>query len=154
MNKIIPIVLALFLINCDSNNSKSANSAADTPSIIEKIIGSDENQNIDLDLKDKAHDELKAYTELWKGKIAANNIPSLDFSDSRITCLLLKDNNCIHQGTLSASITDPKTAPISGINDNYDSHVQRKSITTSISWESITNGEQKIEFYVEQLIFP
>ena len=68
--------------------------------------------------------------------------------------MLLKDNNCIHQGTLSASIIDPKTAPISGINDNDDSHVQRKSITTSISWESITNGEQKIEFYVEQLIFP
>ena len=58
MNKIIPKVLALFLINCDSNNSKYANSAADTPSILDKKIGSDENQNIDLDLKDKAHDEL------------------------------------------------------------------------------------------------
>ncbi len=154
MNKFFPIVLALILFNCDSNNSKSANSATGTPSIVEKIIGSDENQNIDLDLKDKAHDELKAYTELWKSKIAANDISTSDFLDSRTTCLLLKDNNCTHQATLSASITDPKTAPISGINDNDYSYVQRKALTTSISWKSITNGEQKIEFYVEQLIFP
>ena len=105
-----------------------------------------------LKLRERAHEELKGYTDFWKSKIAANDISQSSNSNSKLVCLLEEDNICVNQATLNSSVTDVTTAPIQGVNDNEDSRVLRKALTTSIRWETRLNVDQKIEFYVEQLV--
>ena len=38
------------------------------------------------------------------------------------------------------------------INDNENSRVLRKALTTSIKWKTRSDVDQEIEFYVEQLV--
>ena len=103
-------------------------------------------------LRERAHEELKGYTDFWKSKIAANDISDSGNSDSKQICLLEEDNACTHQATLNSSVSDVTTAPIQGINDNEDSRVVRKALTTSIKWKTRSDADQEIEFYVEQLV--
>ena len=102
--------------------------------------------------KERAHEELKGYTDSWKARIAVNDIAESGNTDTRSTCLLQGNNNCVHKATLSAVVADVSTAPIEGINDNENSKIIRKALSTSIKWQFLTHGEQKIEFYVEQLV--
>ena len=106
-----------------------------------------------IKIRERAHEELKSYTDYWKGRIAGKNISSSGInSDSKQVCLNQKGAECNQQATLNALVADVTTAPIPGINDNDDSKVQRKALTTSITWNSRTNSQQKLEFYVEQLV--
>ena len=102
--------------------------------------------------KERAHEELKGYTDSWKARIAVNDIAESENTDTRSTCLLQGNNNCVHTATLSAVVADVSTAPIEGINDNENSRIIRKALSTSIKWQFLIHGEQKIEFYVEQLV--
>lgn len=102
--------------------------------------------------KERAHEELKGYTDSWKARIAVNDIAESGNTDTRSTCLLQGNNNCVHTATLSAVVADVSTAPIEGINDNENSRIIRKALSTSIKWQFLIHGEQKIEFYVEQLV--
>jgi len=105
-----------------------------------------------IKIRERAHEELKGYTDSWKARIAANDLSESGNSESRQVCLLKEDNICNHQATLNALVADVNTAPIQDINDNDDSRVQRKALTTTIKWDSRSNIEQRIEFYVEQLV--
>ena len=105
-----------------------------------------------IKIRERAHEELKGYTDSWKARIAANDLSESGNSDAKQICLLEKDNTCTHEATLNAVVADVTTAPIQGINDNDDSRVQRKGLITSIKWDSRSKVEQKIEFYVEQLV--
>jgi len=92
MNKLFPIVLALLLLNCDSNNSKSANSDADTPSIVEKIIGSDENQNIDLAKKIKFDNDILHRSKVIKHFLDSNTKSSRTEKDLKSVYKKIKKN--------------------------------------------------------------
>ena len=102
--------------------------------------------------KERAHEELKGYTDSWKARIAVNDIAESGNTDSRQVCLTSKNNTCTQQATLTAFVGDVTTSPIEGINDNDDSRVDRKALSTSIKWQSRSGAEQIIEFYVEQLV--
>tara|TARA_Y100001960_G_C14309108_1_gene649803 strand:- start:244 stop:693 length:450 start_codon:yes stop_codon:yes gene_type:complete len=97
----------------------------------------------DVKLREKAHEELKGYTDFWKGKIASNDISSSGGPDTKQICLFEENNSCSHQATLKSTIT-----PI----DTGISHAERKGLTTSIEWYSRTSIKKEIEFYVEQLV--
>ena len=153
MNKILSAILILLILSCDNkndNNDFTNNDEKKNSPIIKNL--SEKEQHLYLDLKERAHDELKAYTEYWKASIAVNDIAESENTDTRSTCLLQGNNNCVHTATLSAVVADVSTAPIEGINDNENSRIIRKALSTSIKWQFLIHGEQKIEFYVEQLV--
>ena len=136
-------------VNQDSDKEDEDKDILTSP-IIKNL--SEREQHLYLDLKERAHDELKAYTDYWKARIAVNDIAESGNTDTRSTCLLQGNNNCVHTATLSAVVADVSTAPIEGINDNENSRIIRKALSTSIKWQFLIHGEQKIEFYVEQLV--
>ena len=158
MNKILSAILILLILSCDNkndnndftNNDFTNNDEKKNSPIIKNL--SEKEQHLYLDLKERAHDELKAYTDYWKARIAVNDIAESGNTDTRSTCLLQGNNNCVHTATLSAVVEDVSTAPIEGINDNENSRIIRKALSTSIKWQFLIHGEQKIEFYVEQLV--
>ena len=153
MNKILSAILILLILSCDNkndNNDFTNNDEKKNSPIIKNL--SEKEQHLYLDLKVRAHDELKAYTDYWKARIAVNDIAESGNTDTRSTCLLQGNNNCVHIATLSAVVADVSTAPIEGINDNENSRIIRKALSTSIKWQFLIHGEQKIEFYVEQLV--
>ena len=102
--------------------------------------------------KERAHEELKGYTDSWKARIAVNDITESGNTDSRQVCLTSKNNTCTQQALLTATIGDVTTSPIEGINDNEDSRVSRKALSTSIKWKTRNGADQSIEFYAEQLV--
>ena len=158
MNKILSAILILLILSCDNkndnndftNNDFTNNDEKKNSPIIKNL--SEKEQHLYLDLKERAHDELKAYTDYWKARIAVNDIAESGNTDSRQVCLTSKNNTCTQQATLTAIVEDVATAPIEGINDNEDSRVDRKALSTSIKWQSRYGADQIIEFYVEQLV--
>ena len=103
-------------------------------------------RNYELRVKDSAYEELKSYTEFWKGKIAANNISTSILSDIRNVCLIEDDNGiCLHNATLSSDIIL--------INTGAGTNVNRKGLKTKIEWATRSGSNQEIEFYIEQLVF-
>ena len=153
MNKILSAILILLILSCDNKNDNNdfTNDDEKKNSPIIKNL-SEKEQHLYLDLKERAHDELKAYTDYWKARIAVNDIAESGNTDTRSTCLMQGNNNCVHTATLSAVVEDVYTPPIEGINDNENSRIIRKALSTSIKWQFLIHGEQKIEFYVEQLV--
>ena len=103
-------------------------------------------RSYEIRLKERAYEELKSYTELWKGKIAANNTTEI-LSDSKSVCLIKDSNNsstCLHNAILSSTIN-----PI----DSGVSHAERAGIKTSIQWETRSGSIQQLNFYLEQMVF-
>ena len=100
-------------------------------------------QSTEVRIKERAYEELKSYTELWKGKIGAGNIP--ESMPNNVTTVCLENNregDCIREATLSAYLEYIDT----GI-----SHAERTGLKTSIEWETSSGGEKEIEFYLQQL---
>lgn len=100
-------------------------------------------------IKERAYEELKSYTELWKGKIAANDVSEGgDLSYSKIVCLDHNSsdqyNDCKNEATLYADIN---------LIDTQNSHAKRKGVKTRIEWETVFGAKQMINFYVEQMVF-
>ncbi|MAV64183.1 MAG: hypothetical protein CMG00_03210 [Candidatus Marinimicrobia bacterium] len=103
-------------------------------------------RSYEIRLKERAFEELKSYTELWKGKIAADNISEV-LSNSKTVCLVKDIDNsalCLHNAVLNSTIV-----PI----DVEESNAKRSGLKTSIQWESRAGATQKLDFYVEQMVF-
>ena len=100
----------------------------------------------ELDVKDHAYEELKSYTEFWKGKIAANDISAGgSLSDIKNICLIKDDNGaCLHDAILSSNII---------LIGPTGSSAQRHGLKTKIVWENRSGINQEIEFYIEQMVF-
>ena len=98
-----------------------------------------------LKLKERAYEELKGYTELWKGKIMANDVSVGGIlSYSQPICLDLDNESpCISNATLYADIN---------LIDTGNSHAKRHGLKTRIEWETPFGVERELEFYIEQLI--
>ena len=98
-----------------------------------------------IKIRERAYEELKGYTELWKGKIAANDVSIggiLSYSEP--ACLDLENESpCISDATLYADIN---------LIDTGISHAKRHGLKTRIEWKTPFGAEREIEFYVEQLI--
>ena len=102
-----------------------------------------------LRIKERAYEELKSYTELWKGKIAADDISEGgDLSFSKIVCL---DHNpstqqieCKNEATLYADIN---------LIETQNSNAKRRGVKTRIEWKTVLGANQMIDFYVEQMVF-
>ena len=99
-------------------------------------------------LKERAYEELKGYTELWKGKIAAGDVSDGDLSYSKEVCLDLGPttiiSNCVNPATVYANLN---------LIDTDNSHAQRKGVKTRIVWKTAKGANQEISFYVEQMVF-
>ena len=98
----------------------------------------------DIKLRERAYEELKGYTDFWKGKIAAKNFGESGFPDTKTACLFEEENNtCTHSAILRSQITYVEVDP---------SNAHRRILETSIEWNSRTNVSREINFYLEQLI--
>ena len=99
-------------------------------------------------IKERAYEELKSYTELWKAKIAAGDVSEGDLSYSKEVCLDLEpssiNNNCVNPANVYANLN---------LIDTDNSHAQRKGVKTRIVWKTADGAEQEISFYVEQMLF-
>ena len=100
-------------------------------------------RNYELRIKDHAYEQLKGYTELFKGKIAADDIAGA--ANEKNICLTQDDNgDCLHSAILSSTIIPINT----GL-----SIARRSGLKTKVTWETRAGQSQKIEFYVEQMVF-
>ena len=102
-----------------------------------------------LRIKERAFEELKSYTELWKGKIAADDVSEGgDLSYSKVVCLdhnpPFQENECKNEATIFADIN---------LIDTQNSNAKRKGVKTRIEWETVFGATQLIDFYVEQMVF-
>jgi len=99
-------------------------------------------------LKERAYEELKGYTELWKGKIAAGDISEGDLSYNKAVCLDFEStgivSDCVNPATLYANIN---------LIDTENSHAKRTGVKTRIEWKTANGADQEISFYVEQMLF-
>ena len=99
-------------------------------------------------LKERAYEELKGYTELWKGKIAAGDISEGDLSYNKTVCLDSEStgiiSDCVNLATLYANIN---------LIDTENSHAKRTGAKTRIEWKTANGVDQEISFYVEQMLF-
>ena len=99
-------------------------------------------------IRERAYEELKSYTELWKAKIAAGDVSEGDLSYSKEVCLDLEpssiNNNCVNPANVYANLN---------LIDTGNSHAQRKGVKTRIVWKTADGAEQEISFYVEQMLF-
>ena len=100
----------------------------------------------ELEVKDHAYEELKSYTEFWKGKIAASDISTGgSLSDMKNICLIKDDDGaCLHDAILSSNII---------LIGPPGSNAQRHGLKTKIEWENRSGINQEIEFYIEQMEF-
>ena len=102
-------------------------------------------RSTEVRLKERAYEELKSYTELWKGKIGARNFSESMPDDVENICLQEnREGDCIREATLSAHLEDINT----GL-----SHAERTGLKTSIKWKTSSGGQKELEFYLQQLIF-
>ena len=99
-------------------------------------------------IKERAYEELKSYTELWKGKIAAKNISEGGvLSEEKFVCLDLienSDGSCNNNATLYSYLN---------LIDTGMSHAHRNGLKTRIVWETRSGDQKEIDFYLEQMIF-
>ena len=102
----------------------------------------------DLRVRERAYEELKSFTELWKAKISVCDIPSTN-TYSKSVCLEGDFGNCGDDCDLCANLT----SNIKRI-DTGTSLSRRDGLRTEIVWSSRNGSDQKIEFYLEQLQIP
>ena len=108
-----------------------------------------QSSSYELRIKERAYEELKSYTDLWKAKITGRDFPESGSSQRTVDVCL--DNNsegsCINQGTIRSNVIIPASS-----SDN--SFAQRRGLSSEITWESRNGGSRNISFYLEQLILP
>ena len=95
--------------------------------------------------KERAYEELKSYTDLWKAKLAGNDVPqSGSMQNTQNVCL--EENsigNCINEATIHSNINLINTGT---------SLSKRNGLKTQIVWEARNGSEREINFYLEQLV--
>ena len=107
-------------------------------------------------LKDYAFERLKNYTELYKAKIAANDIPNqlsaCTMSTENICLSWADDRNkpvpeCRVEANELCYAIVPDNANASGTN------APRYHLTTIIRWDDTKQTEKELSFYVIQMVF-
>ena len=107
-------------------------------------------------LKDYAFEKLKNYTEFYKAKIAANDIPnqlSACTSTTENLCLSWDDdsNTPIPECRIKASelcyAIIPDDENLAGTN------APRYHLTTFVKWDDVNEIEKELSFYVIQMVF-
>ena len=106
-----------------------------------------QSSSYELRMKERAHEELKSHTDLWKAKIAANDIPDSGSSQNNTTVCLDENDfgDCVNEATIRSSVSVPPTVDPASLS-------KRKGLKTEITWETRSGSERSIDFYVEQLI--
>ena len=113
-----------------------------------------------IKIRERAHEELKSYTELQKGRIAAGVISTSATSATKNVCLDLSereytDPDCVNKATIYATFNiiggEHIYVPPGSVPEN--SKAQRHGLKTRIVWETIQGAEQELSFYVEQMVF-
>ena len=108
-----------------------------------------QSSSYELRIKERAYEELKSYTDLWKAKIAGRDFPESGSSQRTKDVCLDKDleGACTNQGTITSNVIIPSSL-------NSNSFAQRRGLISEITWESRNGGSRNISFYLEQLILP
>jgi len=113
------------------------------------IIGSVHAKKVvnDIRLKQYAFELLRNHTELWKGKIAAGDIPyALSACEKKDICLVKnEEDECLFDANeLCYELHHP---------DIGDSNANRWELITNIKWNNINQVEKELSFYVIQMVF-
>ena len=106
-----------------------------------------QSSSYEMRIKERAYEELKSYTDLWKARIAGNDLPESGSTQNTKAVCLDEDefNNCINEGTITSDVIDPSGADPSSLS-------RRRGLKTKITWDTRSGGLRAIDFYVEQLI--
>ena len=103
-----------------------------------------------INVREKAFDELVSYTEFWKAKIAAKQIPANIGSDDEKEVILMQDKN----GDPIA-IAKLRRSNFQNRTDPPHSSAQHYRFKTHMEWEDVFGNEsiEPLVFTVEQLVF-
>ena len=107
-------------------------------------------------LKDYAFEKLKNYTELYKAKIAANDIPN-----QLSACTLTAENLCLSWADDSnkpfpecrAKANELCYAIVPDNANRSGTNAERYHLTTIIRWDDVNQVEKELSFYVIQMVF-
>ncbi|MFQ6610180.1 MAG: prepilin-type N-terminal cleavage/methylation domain-containing protein [Fidelibacterota bacterium] len=104
-------------------------------------------------IKERAFEELVSYTEFWKAKIAAGQIPSNIGSDDEREVVLFEDEFGVP--IITATL---KRSGLKNITDPPGSSAKSYRMKTEIVWndeifDKTKSNEEHIEFIVSQLVF-
>jgi len=108
-----------------------------------------QSSSYELRIKERAYEELKSYTDLWKAKIAGRDYPESG-SSQRTKDVCLDENSqgtCINEATITSNVIIPFSL-------NPNSFAQRRGFLSEIEWEARNGASRNIRFYLEQLILP
>ena len=97
-------------------------------------------------LKQYAFEKLKAHTELYKGLVSRNDIPSrLSDCIENHEELCLDAKECYHKANeLCYHLNEV---------DPLGSDAMRYELVTSIKWDNVSGVEKELNFYVVQMVF-
>ena len=101
-----------------------------------------------IKIKERAYESLKDYTEIWKGKVFANDIGSIveDCEQEKKYCL--QEDGCESDNAIYGKPCYSINIPI------LDSQIAKIArITTQMRWEW-KGQEDTLFFYVSQIILP
>ena len=108
-----------------------------------------QSSSYELRIKERAYEELKSYTDLWKAKITGRDFPESG-SSQRIKDVCLDENlegTCVNEATIASNVIIPASL-------NSNSFAQRRGLISEITWEARNGSSRNISFYLEQLILP
>ena len=101
-----------------------------------------------LKLKEAAYENLKAYTEYQKAKIASNEIRNDGCESGEDLCLgsLGEDEGCTFKANdLCFRITESA--------GSQTSKAKRYELLTTIKWDNINQVENELNFYAIQIVY-
>ena len=108
----------------------------------------------DVRLKQLAYEELRSYTEFWKGKIAAGDIPSSLSSCSENICLKEEmTDECTATGSCSCIYYANELCYELNQPPIGNSNASRYELITRIKWDNISQIERELSFNVIQMVF-
>ncbi|NQU68286.1 MAG: prepilin-type N-terminal cleavage/methylation domain-containing protein [Candidatus Marinimicrobia bacterium] len=104
-------------------------------------------------IKERAFEELVSYTEFWKAKIAADQIPSNIGSDDKKEVVLFENENGLPIVTAKL-----KRSNLVNLTNPSGSSARHYRMKTEIEWNDETfghhnNQDNHIEFTISQLVF-
>ena len=105
-------------------------------------------------LKEQAYYAIKGYTDFWKGKIAADEIPSITSN-----CINYSNNNlhssfyCLDKDSDDNCTVESEVCYDIKIIQTGQSQAKRADLTTEIRWEDAYNNKDTLYFFVTQIIY-
>ena len=107
-----------------------------------------------LRLKEQAFDALKGYTDVWKGKIAVGEIPSITSNCSNYSNNdLHSDFYCLDKNSDDNCIINAQACYDINVAQTGSNRVRYAELTTEIRWQDAYANKDTLYFCVTQIIY-